>query len=153
MIYAYSTPDVPKHDGWVKIGYTEKQDVDSRIKQQTHTADITYKKEWQGNASYDDGSGDVFHDHDFHAYLSKSGIERTPGTEWFHVDGPTSRHMFHDFRENRGLVSKEGVIPYSLRAEQQAAVERTVDFFNHHYQLGNNAHGEMLWNPELPIKL
>lgn len=146
MIYAYSTPDVPKHDGWVKIGYTEKQDVDSRIKQQTHTADITYKKEWQGNASYDDGSGDVFHDHDFHAYLSKSGIERTPGTEWFHVDGPTSRHMFHDFRENRGLVSKEGVIPYSLRAEQQKAVEQTVDFFNHHYQLGNNSHGEMLWN-------
>lgn len=146
MIYAYSTPDVPKHEGWVKIGYTEKQDVDSRIKQQTHTADITYKKEWQGNASYDDGTGDVFHDHDFHAYLSKSGIERTPGTEWFHVDGTTSRHMFHDFRENRGLVSKEGVVPYSLRAEQQKAVEHTVDFFNHHYQLGNNAHGEMLWN-------
>ena len=21
-IYAYSTPDVPKHNGWVKIGYT-----------------------------------------------------------------------------------------------------------------------------------
>ena len=23
QIYAYTTPEVPKHDGWTKIGYTE----------------------------------------------------------------------------------------------------------------------------------
>ena len=27
MIYAYTTPGVPAHDGWTKIGYTER-DVD-----------------------------------------------------------------------------------------------------------------------------
>ena len=34
MIYAYTTPGVAFHEGWTKIGYTEKQSVDQRIKQQ-----------------------------------------------------------------------------------------------------------------------
>ena len=32
MCYAYTTPEIRRHDGWVKIGYTEKQDVTDRIK-------------------------------------------------------------------------------------------------------------------------
>ena len=38
MIYAYSTPQIADHNGWTKIGYTEEQDVETRIKQQTHTS-------------------------------------------------------------------------------------------------------------------
>lgn len=33
MIYAYSTSDVPKYDGWLKIGYTER-DVEKRVNEQ-----------------------------------------------------------------------------------------------------------------------
>lgn len=36
MIYAYTTPEIRKHDGWTKIGYTE-QDVNKRLEQQMHT--------------------------------------------------------------------------------------------------------------------
>ena len=43
MIYAYNTPGVTYHEGWTKIGYTEKQTVSQRIKQQTHTAGIQYQ--------------------------------------------------------------------------------------------------------------
>ena len=39
MIYAYTTPEIARHNGWTKIGYTE-QSVDKRLKQQTHTADV-----------------------------------------------------------------------------------------------------------------
>ena len=83
MIYAYTTPEIKRHDGWTKIGYTE-QDVDTRINQQTHTADIEWHKEWQGTAIYDDGSGDTFRDTDFHAYLTKNKINRQEGkdNEW-----------------------------------------------------------------------
>ena len=49
MCYAYTTPGVIYHDGWTKIGYTEK-DVDKRIKQQTQTANIKYHKEWAEEA-------------------------------------------------------------------------------------------------------
>ena len=42
MIYAYTTPEIERHNGWTKIGYTE-QDVDERIAQQTRTADVAYR--------------------------------------------------------------------------------------------------------------
>lgn len=71
MIYAYSTPEITKHNGWLKIGYTE-QEVDKRLKQQTYTADVEYIEEWRGNAVFEDGSGERFTDKDFHAYLIKT---------------------------------------------------------------------------------
>ena len=32
QIYAYTLPTTPEKDGWIKIGYTTRQDVDERIK-------------------------------------------------------------------------------------------------------------------------
>jgi hypothetical protein len=139
MIYAYTTPDIPKHDGWTKIGYTEK-DVDSRISEQTHTADIDYHLEWKGNAIFEDGSGETFHDTDFHQYLRKNNIENKSGTEWFKVTGPVSKTYFDTFRANRGVLQTTGIIPYQLRDEQKVAVENTKA----HYESGDN--GQYLWN-------
>ena len=113
MLYGYSTPEVVRHNGWTKIGYTE-QDVETRINQQTHTADVKWQLEWKGNATFDDGSGETFIDKDFHAYLRKSGIEQENGknNEWFHVDGIASKQMFRDFREDHGILkTTETVIP------------------------------------------
>lgn len=42
VIYAYVTPDNPKHDGWIKIGDTIR-DADTRIREQTHTAGLAYQ--------------------------------------------------------------------------------------------------------------
>ena len=77
MIYAYQTPGIPYHEGWTKIGYTEKQDVRRRIEQQTHTAGIRWELCWMDNAMYKDGSGQYFTDHEFHDYLEgvkKNGV-------------------------------------------------------------------------------
>lgn len=142
MLYGYSTPEVIRHNGWTKIGYTE-QDVETRINQQTHTADIRWRLEWKGNATFDDGSGETFIDKDFHAYLRKSGIEQEKGknNEWFHVDGATSKQMFRDFREDHGVLKiTDKVIPYKLREEQQSAVAMTVNYQQSHKG------GEFLWN-------
>ena len=142
MLYGYSTPEVVRHNGWTKIGYTE-QDVETRINQQTHTADIKWQLEWKGNATFDDGSGETFIDKDFHVYLRKSGIEQEKGknNEWFHVDGTTSKQMFRDFRENHGILkTTDAVIPYKLREEQQSAVAMTVAYQAAHKD------GEFLWN-------
>lgn len=138
QIYAYTTPEVPSHDGWTKIGYTE-QDVETRIKQQSHTVDVYCKLEWHGNATWEDGSG-TFHDTDFHGYLRKLDYEDKPGTEWFKIEPPDAKNRFRDFRENHGILGTSPVIEYHLRAEQAKAVEKTVDYAHCHER------GEFLWN-------
>lgn len=142
MIYAYTTPEIARHNGWTKIVYTE-QDVETRIKQQTHTADVKWNLEWKGNAIFDDGSGDRFTDKDFHVYLRKSGVKQEPGknNEWFHITGQESKLKFYDFRANRGILKDLSmIVPYQLRKEQEDVVEKTITFAN------NNPGGEFLWN-------
>ena len=140
MIYAYTTPEIERHNGWTKIGYTE-QLVEKRLKQQAHTIDVIYHEEWKGNAVYDDGSGETFNDKDFHTYLRKLGVENNRKNEWFHINGQESQRRFFEFRSNRGIVKSEGtVLPYHLRNEQALAVTQTEEY----YQSGNGK--EYLWN-------
>lgn len=140
MIYAYSTPEIAKHKGWLKIGYTE-QEVEKRIRQQTHTADVEYVEEWRGNAIFEDGSGERFTDKDFHRYLIKNSVENKKATEWFKIDKKNSKSMFYEFKENRGILAKtNSVIAYTLREEQQQAVNMAKAYFETH------TNGEFLWN-------
>jgi hypothetical protein len=142
MIYAYTTPEITRHNGWTKIGYTE-QDVETRIKQQTHTADVKWNLEWKGNAVFEDGSGETFKDTDFHAYLRKDGVEQEEGknNEWFRITGPESREKFYDFRADHGILKlNTATVPYTLRKEQETAVAMTVEYRNSH------KNGEFLWN-------
>lgn len=140
MIYAYTTPEIARHNGWTKIGYTE-QAVEKRLKQQAHTVDVIYHEEWKGNAVYDDGSGETFSDKDFHVYLRKLGVENNRANEWFHIDGTESQKRFFEFRANRGIAKTEdAIIPYTLRTEQTAAVEQTEKYFK------SGMGKEYLWN-------
>ena len=140
-IYAYTTPEISRHDGWIKIGYTERRDVEQRIREQSHTVDVLYHLEWHGNAIFDDGSRQRFSDKDFHKYLRKVGVEQKRGTEWFATDGETSQRHFYDFRANRGVLRDiVSVTPYNLRDEQNQAVEMTLSYWQAH------AGGKFLWN-------
>lgn len=145
MIYAYTTPGIIYHDGWTKIGYTER-DVDLRIREQTQTANIIAHKEWQDIAIFSDGKT-RFTDKEFHAYLSKNDIERKepqPDSdgcpEWFKIDGDKSYSLFCEFRRNSGILQSLCAVPYILRNEQKQAVTKTCDYF-----LANN-NPEYLWN-------
>ena len=143
MIYAYTTPGVPAHDGWTKIGYTER-DVDQRIREQTHTANIAYKVEWKKEARYTDGSEGYFDDHDFHDFLTQHGVEREKGTEWFRIDPKKARQYFYQFA-GKDLDDGYANVPqgstYILRKEQQEAVAQTLAY----YQAGTYPR-EFLWN-------
>lgn len=137
--YAYTTPCISYHEGWTKIGFTER-DVETRIREQTQTAGIKYDLKWHKNALYE-GSYETFTDKDFHGYLNKLGVKRQTGTEWFEIDPNLAKNYFNDFRENKGVLeSNEDPIPYALRREQDDAVEKTIEYFK------NNLHGEFLWN-------
>ena len=120
MIYAYNTPGVDYHEGWTKIGYTEKQTVEDRINQQTHTANIKWELAWRDNAMYKDGSGEYFTDHDFHAFLeNEKDIHREQGTEWFEISGSDSRQLFDLFADRMpSETPEEERYTYTLRDEQ-----------------------------------
>ena len=143
MIYAYTTPEIKRHNGWTKIGYTE-QDVDKRINQQTHTSDTIWHKEWQGLAAYDDGTGRSFKDTDFHAYLRKKNYKQDndKNNEWFEISGVESKSEFYDFRSSGGILEQgsESAIKYTLRDEQSEAVTKALNYFNAHKG------GAFLWN-------
>lgn len=141
QIYAYVLPQYQPNEGWVKIGYTELQNVDVRIHQQTHTAGITFEKLWSGPAKFYD-SDDWFFDKHLHAYLRKfKGVEQRPNSEWFYYDGTPeqSQKDFEEFRHKR--LSQVGrKLEYKLRDEQEAAVEMTLSYAEIHRG------GEFLWN-------
>lgn len=139
VCYAYTTPGISYHDGWTKIGFTER-DADERIREQVTTSDVVYKLEWANNAVFE-GSNDTFRDSDFHRYLVNLGIKRKEGKEWFEIDPGRAELDFYKFRKNRGLIEADDKpAPYKLRNEQDEAVAKTIAYFT------SNDEGEFLWN-------
>ena len=94
MIYAYTTPGVTYHDGYIKVGYTE-QDVGKRIREQTHTAGIFPHEEWRGQAVYDDGSGISFTDKPLHAYMRTLGVQQPMDLNNPYFDPKDRNEWFH----------------------------------------------------------
>lgn len=149
-IYSWKTPDIPKYDGWEKIGYTEQESAEKRIAQQGSQLNITKIKVWAYRAAFITEDGGTFRDSDFHAFLKQQGIERefdpasTPSrTEWHKFAGAPkpSQQYFFDF------ASKSFTTPlaatqddYRLRPEQQHAVTQAIEAF------GRRGANEVLWN-------
>lgn len=141
-IYAYTTPGVTYHDGWIKIGETRTQTVAERIYQQTHTAGIKAQHEWDELAFYDDGRD--FHDHDFHAFLTKyHNVVREPDTEWFQTTPVVSHDLFNKFKAHDydGVQIGEETSDYTLRVEQADAVDKALTYFR-----SGDEPTEYLWN-------
>lgn len=146
-IYAYTTPHVTNNEGWVKIGYTERQ-VEQRIKEQTHTAGIEPSILWQKEAKYieDPDKGKPFKDHDFHQFLNFHAIERRPKTEWFYFNGHPERaiRLFDQFihHDYSGYQPGEQA-DYQLRQEQEEAVQQTLAYIASNHDARKR---EFLWN-------
>ncbi|NQL66807.1 DEAD/DEAH box helicase family protein [Streptococcus suis] len=146
-IYAYTTPHVTTNDGWIKIGYTERQ-VEQRIKEQTHTAGIEPSILWQQEARYieEPDKGKPFKDHDFHQFLNFHAIERRPKTEWFYFNGHPEKanHLFDQFvRHDYAGYQPGEQVDYQLRQEQEEAVQQTLTYIQTNQDARKK---EFLWN-------
>lgn len=144
LIYSWSTPDIPKYDGWEKIGYTEQGSAEKRVAQQASQLSVRKKIEWERRAFFMTAAGGSFRDSDFHAYLKQQGIERElqPRTEWHHFAGAprTSLEYFNAFAgQDYSTLQTSSTDDYKLRPEQQAAVDQALDAFT-------SGHDEVLWN-------
>lgn len=147
QIYSYVLPDRAQNEGSQKIGYTEKENVNDRILQQVKTAAFTekYTKLWSA-AAFFEGNIESFTDKLFHKFLIKKSVEKKDnlGAEWFYFNGEPdkSKELFNLFRKEGfgALQNGNGKIEYSLRHEQEDAVEKALHYFK------NNPKGEFLWN-------
>ena len=92
-------PEIERHEGWTKIGYTEQDDVKRRIQQQTQTADIKFNLEWAEKAVYEDGTGDSFQRQGLSCLFKQKDVEKLPDTEWFHIQPKKSLDEFMYFRK------------------------------------------------------
>lgn len=144
QIYAYVTPNYPDNHGWVKIGYTDRQDVNIRIAEQTKTVGMSYNLLWSAPAKFSQAEDidDWFKDKELHAYLRKfKQIEQRLPHEWFYYNGTPekARQDFDDFLSHERSQVKEE-LPYQLRQEQQDAIEQTLAYAK------GMPEGQFLWN-------
>lgn len=144
QIYAYVTPNYPDNHGWVKIGYTDRQDVNTRIAEQTKTVGMSYNLLWSAPAKFSQAKDidDWFKDKEFHAYLRKfKQVEQRLPHEWFYYNGTPekARQDFDDFLSHEHSQVKEE-LPYQLRQEQQDAIGQTLAYAK------EMPEGEFLWN-------
>ncbi|WP_323843583.1 Eco57I restriction-modification methylase domain-containing protein [Moraxella sp. Pampa] len=140
QIYAYTLPTVSDKNGWVKIGYTERQDVRTRIKEQVGTVDLAYDLLWREIAKF--CNNQYFTDHLLHSYLKRhKNVKNKPNTEWFFYNGTPLKSLddFNDFVAQHYNQQKEQS-DYQLRQEQQDAVNQTLAYFQ------ENKNGKFLWN-------
>lgn len=148
QVYSYILPDESDNEGSQKIGYTERRDVDARIREQVNTAakHHRYDKLWSAPAFYEHQPPQDFTDKTFHKFLVKNGVENRQdlGKEWFFFNGTPekSKQLFDTFRQQGFAALQIGgqKIPYELRSEQQAAVDKAKEYFYSH------ENGEFLWN-------
>ncbi|MCT3043513.1 helicase [Leuconostoc mesenteroides] len=143
QIYAYTLPTMAEDAGWIKIGYTERKNVDARILEQTKTAavNLPYNKLWSEPAKFH-SSDTWFTDKKLHSYLKKfKEVEQRPNTEWFYYNGTPERahEDFVDFRNNQ-YPQDEEQLNYTLRSEQEEAVNMALAYVKLHEG------GEVLWN-------
>ncbi|MBY0123189.1 Eco57I restriction-modification methylase domain-containing protein [Bacillus sp. S/N-304-OC-R1] len=145
-IYAYTLPEVPSHEGYVKIGDTNRQ-VKKRIFEQIGTAGLNPKILFEKIAKRSDGTW--FHDRSLHRFLQQNGVQKKDfngyADEWFYFNGTperaeilTDKYINRDYDE---IQVDEAHSEYLLRNEQSKAVQLTVDYYN-----SGQEPKEFLWN-------
>lgn len=145
-IYAYTLPEVPKHNGYIKIGDT-RRNVQVRINEQIGTSGLKPNILWDKVARHK--SGEWFRDYDLHRFLELHNIKRenfdTTAREWFFFNGHperaeelTEKFIHRDFSEaQRNKIIQPD---YILRKEQEKAVSVTHQYFQKH------PNSRFLWN-------
>lgn len=142
-IYAYELIGVASHRGYIKVGYTER-DVDTRIREQTHTVAVPYRVLETWPAMRSDGS--CFTDKDLHAVLRRKGFrqlnEGEDRNEWFRCTVNDVKAAVYAVR-NRTENVENRTNDFSMRPEQKEAVDKTEAYFR---SAAAEGYPKFLWN-------
>lgn len=149
-IYGYTLPTVADHNGYIKIGYTDREDTEARIKEQLHTAAIPFKVLFKETAMRSDGT--CFTDKDVHRLLKHKGFrqlnESEDRNEWFCC---SEKEVLETIEEVRTGIRFEGqrTWNFSMRKEQQTAVQMAKDYFEQSEKEDPDRPSKFLWNAKM----
>lgn len=149
-IYGYILPTVADHNGYIKIGYTDRENTEARIKEQLHTAAIPFKILFKESAMRSDGT--CFTDKDVHRLLKHKGFhqlnEGKDHNEWFFC---SEKDALDAIEEIRTGIRFEGqrTWAFSMRKEQQEAVEDAKTYYIKAKKEDPSRPPKFLWNAKM----
>lgn len=149
-IYGYTLPTVTDHDGYIKIGYTDRENTENRIKEQLHTASIPFKVLFKESAMRSDGT--CFTDKDVHRLLKHKGFrqlnEGKDRNEWFCCSEKEALETIEEVRT--GIRFKgQRTWNFSMRKEQQTAVQMAKNYFEQSKKDDPDRPSKFLWNAKM----
>ena len=148
-IYAYALDGVASHNGFIKVGYTDR-DVETRVKEQLHTSGIAYKILLKESAMRSDGS--CFRDTDVHTILRRKRFrqykEGEDKNEWFACSVNDVVSAILELRD--GIKSAENrTLVFKMRPDQTIAVQKTIAFYDQAKQDEPTKSPKFLWNAKM----
>ena len=150
-IYAYTLPGVRSHEGYIKVGYTDREDVHKRISEQIpHESGLKYNLLFTESAMRSDGS--CFTDHDIHTVLKRKGYmtlwDGEDRNEWFKCTESTIKAAIIAVRDGIDNA-EERTESFSMRPEQYRAVERTSEYYDRMERDEPTRIPKFLWNAKM----
>tara|TARA_Y100001958_G_C21243113_1_gene571731 strand:- start:114 stop:2636 length:2523 start_codon:yes stop_codon:yes gene_type:complete len=146
-IYAYRDTN-PQYNGLLRIGQTTRS-VETRVKEQypsSRPGKPPYEIVLNESAMRSDGT--AFHDDpDLFKYLESKGVER-PGGDFFKCDVKTIKSAILALR-NRLEIEDNRVFDFNMRPEQEAAVNKTFNYFKNKKRLKKDDSLKFLWNAKM----
>ncbi len=149
QIYAYILEGVPSHNGYIKVGYTDR-DVETRINEQLHTSGLKHKTIFTTSAMRTDGT--CFTDKELHAILRRKGMRQLnqgeDRNEWFYCSLSDIKSAVLELKE--GIVSNENRSEnFKMRPEQVLAVQKTIEYYRSALKEEPNKPPKFLWNAKM----
>ena len=143
-IYAWSTNEIKKYEGCLKVGQTT-QDVNTRIIQSQGQARYKYVLEVEEKAEREDGT--IFRDSAVRERLKQKGFENVE-LEWMKC---TPKDVLIAIKEIQTGAARSGMHSedFKLRSEQTAAVKKTSDYYHSIWQEDKKSVPRFLWNAKM----
>ena len=145
-IYAYEDTN-PQYRNLLKVGHTTR-DAKTRVAQQYPTlkpGKLPYQIVLEESAMRKDGT--AFSDHDVHRYLKGKNI-KSPKGEWFQCSVKEVKAAVIAIRSGQ-LNEENRYLNFKMRPEQEAAVEKTTNYFKSFKKENKGKTPHFLWNAKM----
>lgn len=149
-VYGYVLPGVADHEGYIKVGYTDREDAEKRIREQTHTPALKFNVLFKRSAMRPDGT--CFTDKDVHRILARRGFKTLNAgagrNEWYKCSENDVFAAIEELKTGRRIEGTR-IWTFKMREEQKRAVDMTADYFVRAKNEEPDRPPKFLWNAKM----